>query len=137
MINTIVINKDPEFGINYAINGGSLRFVSAVNFVSSIKGVMLQDGKFSDLLAEYVTCEKWTVGAVTGFENNAELVAELISQLTPSGGVIDGYQVFGETVGSRYRIGLRGGQLQIDRELTSTGFDGLENTDWENAGGNY
>ena len=31
----------------------------------------------------------------------------------------------------RYRTGVRGDVLVTDRELTTTGFDGVENTDWE------
>lgn len=53
------------------------------------------------------------------------------------GNIQNGYQIFGSVVGSRYRIGIRDSQLQIDKELTATGFDGVENTDWENVGGNY
>jgi len=31
-----------------------------------------------------------------------------------------------------FRLNVRNGQFHIDQELTSTGFDGTENTDWKN-----
>lgn len=34
--------------------------------------------------------------------------------------------------GYTYRTGVRDGVFVLDKELTSTGFDGDENTDWEN-----
>jgi len=34
--------------------------------------------------------------------------------------------------GDIYRDGVRDGKFVLDKELTATGFDGAEDTDWEN-----
>jgi hypothetical protein len=44
---------------------------------------------------------------------------------------MDQYKEFTKD-GSTFRIGVRGGAFVVDVELTATGFDGVENTDWEN-----
>ena len=35
--------------------------------------------------------------------------------------------------GQGWREGVRGGKFVRDKTLTATGFDGVENTDWENT----
>lgn len=34
--------------------------------------------------------------------------------------------------GLQFRDGVRGGKYVIDKELDATGFDGVEDTNWEN-----
>jgi hypothetical protein len=42
------------------------------------------------------------------------------------------YRYFKET-STLYRAGIRSGQYVIDKALTTTGFSGVENTDWSNV----
>ena len=46
--------------------------------------------------------------------------------------LITGYIVLeGDTV--NWRIGPRDGDIYIDKTLTATGFEGVENTDWKSV----
>ncbi len=42
------------------------------------------------------------------------------------------YRVYTDGV-STYRDGVRDGAYVIDKAITSTGFGGIENVDWENV----
>ena len=54
-----------------------------------------------------------------------------------SGVSTDGFLYIPSAGGLRVRIGYRAGfTYAIDRELTLTGFQGIEGVDWENIGGN-
>ena len=41
------------------------------------------------------------------------------------------YRYYTDGVGT-YRDGVRNGMFVVDKELTPLGFDGVEDTDWEN-----
>lgn len=50
--------------------------------------------------------------------------------------VVDGYNLYlDDTTGLYFRTGIRDSGYKIDKELTTTGFAGDEDTDWENIGG--
>ena len=72
----------------------------------------------------------------------AELVSDTALFFKPTvstgGGstTVDGYTMYTDSVtGTKFRVGMRNSQLQVDKALTATGFDGAENTDWENVSG--
>ena len=46
------------------------------------------------------------------------------------------YYQFTDGSGVSGRIGMRGGKIMVDITLTELGFDGAENTDWENRAEN-
>ena len=55
---------------------------------------------------------------------------------TVNTGLVNGYYLFPDSGTGRYfRIGVRANQLMQDKELTATGFAGVEGTDWENVTG--
>lgn len=75
--------------------------------------------------------------AYADFAELSDAYADFFFSVSGGVSVSSGLLIFGTVVGSRYRTGIRDGQYVIDKELTATGFNGVENTDWENVGGNY
>jgi hypothetical protein len=52
--------------------------------------------------------------------------------------LVGGYLTMSDnTTSMKFRIGIRNSQYVIDKELTATGFSGVENVDWQNIGGAY
>jgi len=47
----------------------------------------------------------------------------------------NGIKFYNSVSGLYMRMIIRNGSLMQDRELTTLGFNGVENTDWENIGG--
>ena len=80
----------------------------------------------TDIIKEYTSGEGVMIGGV--LIKNGEISG--YSQ----GNTSSQYTYFKDPVSSlKYRIGVRSNILVTDKELTLTGFNGIENTDWENV----
>ena len=118
--------------------GGSL----APDFNSGASGnytkvtISLSDGNATFNNQTITSIKKDAAG--NQYANFAEFYTAVKSFFFRVGGtsMVSGYLLFPDSGTGRYfRIGVRANQLMQDKELTATGFTGVEGTDWENVTG--
>lgn len=133
--------KNSTTGV-YVLGEGTTGFSNPGQFYSSTHGDYLAiynastgEKRFDSPYSEYVKEDGNPYVSLEELVNDTALFFKPTVTISGGTSTTNGYTIYTGSSGTIFRIGIRETQLQVDKALTETGFDGVENTDWENVSG--